>query len=148
MELTGSYPRAWELYSQGLEVATALGDLWFSALGFTCLIGLARFIHNLARAEHAWQEALRLANETGVTFITLEALVGLASLQARQGETESALEWLLLVMSHPACLQETRQRAAPLCRDLETQLAGQQMEAARDRVQAKTLEAVVDEALE
>jgi predicted ATPase/DNA-binding XRE family transcriptional regulator len=271
MELTGSYPRAWELYSQGLEIATALGDRWFSALGFTCLTGLAGFIHNLAEPEdiyeqfqsavadwrrigdprltaialhslslsalrvgryeearaalkesvtlsmsvddrwglgyayrglaiiaqtqedhlqavdlfhtsleilselgarqdearvlaemgrslfvlgdeagagHTWQEALRLASETGMAFITLEALVGLASLQARQGNTESALEWLLLVMGHPACLRETRDRATRLCHNLETQLAEQQLEAIRDRVQAKTFEAVVDEALE
>jgi hypothetical protein len=83
-----------------------------------------------------------------MAFITLEALVGLASLQARQGNTESALEWLLLVMGHPACLRETRDRATRLCHNLETQLAEQQLEAIRDRVQAKTFEAVVDEALE
>jgi len=35
MEVTGSYARALELYAEGLEMATAVGDRWFTAV---CLI--------------------------------------------------------------------------------------------------------------
>ncbi len=40
MELSSNYGRALELYSQGLEIATAIGDRWFAALCLTCVTGL------------------------------------------------------------------------------------------------------------
>ena len=42
MEVTGNYARASELYSEGLEIATAIGDRWFAALCLICLTGLSR----------------------------------------------------------------------------------------------------------
>ena len=38
---------------------------------------------NDAEAERGWREALRIAIETQGTFVALEALVGLASLQSK-----------------------------------------------------------------
>jgi len=91
---------------------------------------------------------LRIAIETRGTFIALEALVGLASLQAKQGNMEYALELLLIVLDHPAAsFQATKDRAAHLRAELEAQLASQQIEVARIRAQAKTFEATVDEVL-
>jgi len=40
MEVTGRYARALELYSEGLEIATAIGDRWYTTLCLTCLNGL------------------------------------------------------------------------------------------------------------
>ena len=40
MEVTGNYARALELYSEGLEIATAIGDRWYAALCLTCHTGL------------------------------------------------------------------------------------------------------------
>jgi tetratricopeptide (TPR) repeat protein len=37
MEYTGNYARALELYSEGLEIARAIGDRWYAALCFTLL---------------------------------------------------------------------------------------------------------------
>jgi hypothetical protein len=102
---------------------------------------------NDADAQPALREALSLAIETRGTFIALEALVSLASLQVKQGDREHALELLLMVLNHPANLQETKDRAARLRSDLEAQLTWQQAEAAQARAQAKTFEAVVEEVL-
>lgn len=76
-----------------------------------------------------------------------DALVGLASLQAKQGDPERALELLLVVLNHPASLQITRNRASQQCAELEAKLVIQQVDSARVRAQSKTLEAVVEEVL-
>ena len=102
---------------------------------------------NDAEAERVWRESLRIATEIHGTPVALEALVGLASLQAKRGDMEHALELLLIVLNHPASFQETKNRAAHLRVELEAQLTSQQVEAAQARAQAKTFEAVVDEVL-
>jgi hypothetical protein len=73
----------------------------------------------------------------------LEAIVGLASLRGPQRDPEQAYEWLQLALHHPAAAQETRDRAGRLCAELEAQLASLQVEAARARAQAQSLEALV-----
>lgn len=102
---------------------------------------------NDAKARRLWRESLRIAIETSGMFIALEALVGIASLQAKQGDMEQALELLLIVLNHPASIQDTRNRAERLQRELEAQLTSQQVKAVQVRVQAKTFESVVDEIL-
>jgi predicted ATPase len=272
LELAGDYPRAFELYSEGLELAAAVGDRWFEALSFTCrteLLGIAqnlvepeithqnlqaavaswraigdprliaialnllswngltlgcyaearaaleesvalslsvgdryglgfahrglgiiaqtqgehrqaveRFQQSLetlaelgarqdvarvlaelgrslfalgdeAGAGRAWLESLRLAVDTLGTFIALEALAGLASLQAqREADRENALALLFFILDHPATIQDTKDRAARSCAELEAQLTGQRIEAARSRAQAITFETAVAEVLE
>ena len=102
---------------------------------------------NDAEAGRAWRESLRIAIETRGMFVALEALVGLASLPAKRGDPEYALELLLIVLNHPASIQDTRDRAAHLRTELEAQLTSQQVEAAQARAQAKTFDATVDEIL-
>lgn len=270
MEMTGNYARASELYSEGLEIATAIGDRWFAALSFLCRTGLVGITHMTVRLEDTYErlqtavsdwraigdprliaiglnllswsalmlgryaearttleesvalnrsigdrwglgyayrglgivaqvqgehqgavdlfrtsldtltelgarqdvarvlaemsrsifalgddaeagrllgESLRIAIETRSTFVALEALSGLASLQAKQGNLEYAFELLLIVLNHPASVQDTKDRAAHLRTGLEAQLTRQQVEAVQGRVQAKTFEAVMDEVL-
>jgi len=102
---------------------------------------------NDTEAERVWRESLRIATETRGTPVALAAIVGLASLQAKRGDMEHALELLLIVLNHPASVQETKNRAAHLRAELEAQLTRQQVEAAQAWVQAKTFEAAVDEVL-
>ena len=270
MEMTGNYARALELYSEGLEIATGIGDRWFAALCTTCLTGLVgitqmivgpentherlqsvvgewraigdpRFtafglnllgwnalalgrydqaraaleesaalsssigdrwgvgfayrglgivaqthgehlqaleafhtsldtltelgaradaarvlaemsrsvfaLGNDAEAGRVWRESLRIATETSETFVALEALVGIASLQAKRDDIEQALELLYIVSNHPASNQDTKNRAARLRAELEARLTRQQVEAAQVRAQGNTFEAVVDEVL-
>jgi tetratricopeptide (TPR) repeat protein len=267
MELTGDYARALELYSEGLEIAMAIGDRWFAALCLTCRIGLVgitqmiakpeitherlqsvvsewraigdpRFtaiglnslywsalrlgryeearaaleesielsisvgdrwvlgfayrglgiiaqaqseqtkavemfrksldiftelgarqevaraladmsrsifaLGNDAEAGRGWHESLRIAMETRGIFIALEALVGLASLQAKHSDMEHALELLLIVLNHPVITHETRKRAARLRTELEAQLTPLQIETIKVHVGEITFESVVE----
>jgi tetratricopeptide (TPR) repeat protein len=122
MEFTGNYARAAELYAEGLEIATAVGDRWFAALYIT--------------------------RETQGTFVALDALVDIATLKAKQGHIEQALELSSIVLNHPGSLQETKSRADRLRPELEAQLTSRQAEAAQTRAKAKTFEAAVEELLQ
>jgi len=102
---------------------------------------------NEAEAGRVWREALRIASDIHGAPVALEALAGLASLQAKQGDREHALDLLLLVVKHPASLHETKDRAAQLRAELEAQLTSQQVEAAQSRARATTFEAAVEEIL-
>jgi hypothetical protein len=53
----------------------------------------------------------------------------------------------LIVLSHPASIQETKNRAEYLRAELEMQLTGHQVEVVQARARAKDLESVVDEIL-
>jgi len=103
---------------------------------------------NEAEAERGWYRALRITTETKSTFIALEALVGIARLSAKQGKIERALELLLIVLNHPASLQETKTRADSLRTELEAQLTPRQVEAVQARTGEKKFEAVVEDLLE
>ncbi|HLO31444.1 MAG TPA: tetratricopeptide repeat protein, partial [Anaerolineales bacterium] len=97
-----------------------------------------------AEAERGWRESLRIANETRAAWVALEALVGIASLKVKREKTEQALELLLLVLNHPASIQETKDRAARLRAQLEAQLTPLQIESIKVHAGEITLESVVE----
>ena len=59
----------------------------------------------------------------------LDALAGLATVQAKQGDRQYAFDLLSIVLNHPASLQETKDRADHLRAELEAQLTPAQIEA-------------------
>jgi len=143
----GKHQQAVIMFRKSLDTFTELGGRWWVA---RVLAEMGRSVFELgneAEAERVWRESLRIATETQATPVALEALAGLASLQAKRGNMETGLELLLIVLAHPACFQETENHAAHLRSQLEAQLTSQQVEAAQVRVQAKTFEAAVDEVL-
>jgi hypothetical protein len=78
--------------------------------------------------------------------LALDALIGLAYLQARSGEDEQALEMLLCVSHHTASTQDAKDRADNLRAELEGQLTPAQIEEVS--AQVKTFEALVEAILE
>ena len=114
------------------------------------LVEMSRSIFALgndAEAERGWREALHVTMETQGTFVALEALVGIATLRAKQGHFDQALELLLIVLNHPASLQDTKDRASDLRTELETQLTPTQIEAILGDAGKKTFDTVVEELL-
>jgi tetratricopeptide (TPR) repeat protein len=144
----GEHQQAVVMFRKGLDTFTELGGSWWVArvLAETGRSFLA--LGNEAEAERVWREALRIATETHGTPVALEALIGLASLQAKRGNMERALDLLLMVLNHLASFQETKDRAAHLRAELEAHLTRQQVDAAHVWVQATTFEAAVAEILQ
>jgi tetratricopeptide (TPR) repeat protein len=144
----GEHLHAVDMFRKSLDTLTEVGARQDEARVLVEMSHSIFALENDAEAERGWREALHVTMETQGTFVALEALVGIATLKAKQGNIERALELLLIVLNHPASLQETKNRADRLRAELEAQLTSQQVEAAQARAQAKTFEVVVDEILE
>jgi tetratricopeptide (TPR) repeat protein len=143
----GKHHQAVDMFRKSLDTFTGLGGNWWVARVLADMSWSIFALGNDIDAERIWRESLRIAAETHGHPVALEALVGLASLHAKRGAMVDALDLLLIVLNHPASLQETKDRAARLRTDLEAQLTPQQVTSARERAQAKTLDAAIDEAL-
>ena len=146
-QFQSEHVQAVNLFRKSLDILTELGARQDVARALAEMSRSIFALGNDAEAGRIWREALRLAIETKGWFIALEALIGLASLQAKQGEREQALVLLLLVLNHPAIIPGTRGRAVRLRIELESQLTSQQVEAASVQVHTKTFESTVDEFL-
>jgi hypothetical protein len=87
--------------------------------------------------------------EIGSLWMVLDGLVGLASLltanEPGEEAAEQAIELLTFVLHHPAISQEARDRAAPLLAELEGRLSPAAVAAAKERGQARDLQAIVEE---
>jgi len=143
----GEHGQAVEMFRKGVDTFTELGGRFYVAQGLAQMGRSVFELGNEAEAERVWRESLCIATEIHGMPVAIDALVGLASLQAKQGDKLKALELLLVVLDHPASVHETRDRAARLCVELEAGLTSQQVESAQVRAQAKTFEAAVDEVL-
>jgi predicted ATPase/DNA-binding SARP family transcriptional activator len=143
----GKHTEAVAMFRRSLDTFTDLGGSWWVARVLAETSRSVFALGNDAEAERLCRESLRIATENGGTPVALEALAGLASLQAKRGRTEYALELLTIVLNHPAGFQETKDRAAHLRGELEPRLTSQQVDAAEARAQAKTLEAAAEEVL-
>ncbi|HEU5103702.1 MAG TPA: tetratricopeptide repeat protein, partial [Roseiflexaceae bacterium] len=144
----GEHLQALDMFRKSLDTLTELGARQDEA---RVLVEMSRSLFaqgNDADAERGWCEALIVTMETQGTFVALDALVGIATLKAKQGNIERALELLLVVLNHPASLQETKNRAAQLRGQLEAQLTSQQVAAAQTRAKATTFEAAVEAILQ
>jgi predicted ATPase len=143
----GEHNQAVDMFRQSLDTFTELGGSWWVARVLAEMGRSVFALGNEAEAERVWRESLRIAIEARGTPVALDTLAGFASLEAKRGVLEHALELLLIVLGHPASFQETKNRAAHLRAELEAQMTRQQVEAAQARAQAKTFEAAVDEVL-
>ena len=143
----GEYQRAADLFLKAVDTFTELGGLFYIGEGLAQRGQSLFALGNDVEAERSWRESLRIAAEIRGLPVLLAAHVGIARLRAKRGKTQSALELLLIVLSHPACDQETRHRASALRAELETRLTIQQVAAAREYARSKTLETTTDEIL-
>jgi tetratricopeptide (TPR) repeat protein len=143
----GEHHQAVDMFRKSLDTLTEVGARQDVA---RVLVEMSRSIFALgndAEAERGWREALRITTETQSTFVALEALVGIATLKAKQGNIEQALELSLNVLNHPASLQETKNRADRLRAELEMQLSSTQVETIQAHTGEKTFDAIVEDLL-
>jgi tetratricopeptide (TPR) repeat protein len=143
----GEHQQAAVMFRKALDTFTELGGSWWVARVLAEMGRSMLALRYESEAARVWREALGIAIDTGGIPVALEALAGFASLQAKRGAKEHAIELLLVVLNHPASFPETRNRAAQLRAELEAQLPSQQAEAAERQAGATTFEAAVEEFL-
>lgn len=143
----GGHQRAVEMFRKSLDTFTELGGSWWVARVQADMGKSILALGKDTEAGRVWREALRLANDIHATPVALEALAGIASLHANQGDREEALALLLIVLNHSASSKKTRDLVTGQRAELEAQLASQQVEAAQARAVDRTFEEVVKEVL-
>jgi predicted ATPase/transcriptional regulator with XRE-family HTH domain len=143
----GLHAEAVKMLHESLKTSTELGARQDVARTLAEMGRSVFALGNDAEAGRIWREALHIATETGGPGWALEALIGLARLQAKRGDKEHALELLLIVLNHPATVPGARKRATQLRAEIESQLTSQQVEGAMVRAHAKSFETVVHEVL-
>jgi tetratricopeptide (TPR) repeat protein len=139
---------AQDLLRESVAMFQELGERWSMARVLNNLGNVSLMLDDHAEAWRSFLEALKTATVSQSIPNVLDALMGIATLQVKEGRPQESLELLTHILSHSASSQETKNRAQQLRPKLETQLTPQQIEAVQTRAQVKSIEAVVAEILE
>ena len=99
---------------------------------------------NWYMAQRSFQKLLFNSWEYDVPKWALEALLGMAHLQAERGEVESAVSTLILIAHHPQAVQDTRQRARTLLEKVAVELPPEKWHAAQHSSQTLDLWHIVE----
>ena len=143
----GEYEQAVEMYRESVATFTELGLRFYVGQGLVEMGQSFFALGNDNDAERVWREALRVATEIHGNPVALSALIGLASLLAKRGDTGHALEMAMMILRHPAASHDTRNRAINLHAKLEAQLTQSQIASIQVNASKETLEAVVEKLL-
>ncbi|MBN1484197.1 MAG: tetratricopeptide repeat protein [Chloroflexia bacterium] len=141
------YPTARDYYEQALDLFEKLHHPQNTANTLANLGLVAVVQEDYDRAKSYFYRALRGATAGRVTPIVLESLGGLASILARTGRMERALEFLGLVLQHPSLRIDTKLNLQPTLDYLHEQLSSAEIEAALARGQGQRLEEVAGQVL-
>jgi tetratricopeptide (TPR) repeat protein len=137
-----------KLFAAVSEIYREIGDLRSLARAL-CHQGYNSLaLNDIPEAQKSFMEALMLARKCNYTPYALDALAGIASVYAKRGDAEGALELLLIVLDHPASIQMTKERSSHLLAALETQLTLSQINTIQAHAQEKIFESVVEELLQ
>lgn len=144
-EAQGDYVAAARYFEASLAIRREIGDRG----GITsCLVNLGHAAVGAGdeRAAHQrYREALAEGKAIGALPLELEALVGLAGLYARSGESARSAELIGLALGHPASDSDVAKRAEPVLAALRASLPEGELEVALARGKARDLEQVVAE---
>jgi tetratricopeptide (TPR) repeat protein len=134
-----NFREAQRYFEESLYILRAIGDR----------VSVANTINNLGhvavgRGEYAtalehYRQALRDATELGADPVTLESLVGIATIYAKQGKIERLLELVTVALSHPATNPEIKGMAEPLLEQIRSWQSDSEIEAAMERATSVNL---------
>jgi tetratricopeptide (TPR) repeat protein len=126
----GNLEKAEQYYQESLSIAQEIGHRH----GVTStLSNLGHLYVGLGKHTPAWEylrQSLNESTDIGVAPLTLDALVGVARLQAETGQEHSAAELLGVVLNHPSVEVDSTQLAETVLAGLGDVLPVEQLEAA------------------
>lgn len=141
------FTRAEQLYREGLTLRRELGDAWGIATALDNLGANACARGEFADARAYFREGLTRAREIRAPRRIVEIFVGIAMLDARERNLESAVALLAFALNHPALSAEARAPGERLLAELKAQLPRAQFDAALTRGIAQTLETHLEKQL-
>jgi tetratricopeptide (TPR) repeat protein len=141
----GEHAQAQRYAREALQALPDSADWRRGSWEYRILGNAACGLGNYSEARRYLRESLQRAASAKLPSRQPLALVGVARVLAKEGETERALELLALVMNHRMSWQMARDQAAPLIAELEAELPPEVAAAAQERGRARDLEATVAE---
>jgi tetratricopeptide (TPR) repeat protein len=114
----GDYEQTVDLLTESLEIFREIGVVWSSILCLNHLGKAELALGEITKADEYFQSAFKMSVDIGAVPSSLLILVGMAHSYMAKGNTQRALEYLALVLSHPSSDQETRDHAEELLAEL------------------------------
>lgn len=140
--------KARDLFAASAGVFREIGDLGILSVvlchqGYN-LVALGE----VAAAQQSFGEVIRLTREGGYIPFALDALLGLAIIDAQNSDAGRALELVTHVLHNPATTHDAKARAEKLGAEIELRLTPQQIHEAQAWAQKANFDEVVSRALE
>jgi predicted ATPase/transcriptional regulator with XRE-family HTH domain len=143
----GDFVEARSLIQKSLNVFTEFVTGWDIVQSLIYLGEVEIAAGEWSEARQIYLDALRLGVDARVTPLVLDALMGLARLQARAGKSDQALAYSLCVLDHRASTHETKDRASQLIKQLESEMSSHQFDVVVERSRLQILETIIPEIL-
>jgi diguanylate cyclase (GGDEF)-like protein len=141
------YPAALRYFEECYDAFQSIGDQLDVAMLLGNLGALLLQTGDQLAAQRRLVECIELSQEIGAQPLVLSSLARLADLRARAGNAEQALEWLEVVIAHPATGREHLLEIEALVQGIAQSLEGDRAEAAQQRGRARSLDDALDQAL-
>jgi predicted ATPase/transcriptional regulator with XRE-family HTH domain len=140
----GQYGEAQTCFQRSLDVFGEYTEGWDIALSLIYLGDAIMRSGNPAEAENNYKEALRVSKEAGSTPLVLDALGGIAEIHHRRGNFERAFELTYFVLNHPACSQDSKDRASQILSEMD-KLSGNEHEGvSQEKISNQSLKELIE----
>lgn len=136
----GEYEDSKEFHVECIKIADEINDTWawtngHCNLGFA-LIGLGEF----KEAKESFQKCLKKAIDVSENLLILETSIGIATIDAREGNYEVTAEILSCIINDPALFGKPLERAKNFHLELENLLGPEEVALAQKRAKSNNLE--------
>lgn len=114
-------------FLKALQIFSKLGDVLGEVATCTHLGEVACDLKDLAEAQRYILQAIRLVIPTQCKPLLADALTSLARLLKARHEESKAMSILMVVLSHPTCRQQTKDRMVSLSKALEANFSEKEL---------------------
>lgn len=137
------YAEARRLYQESLFLFQEIGDKRGLVFSLTYMGNIANTLEQDLEAKGYFAQALTLAADMQSSPQIIDVLVGIAQLFARQAKVDKAVDLLQYVLSHPASVSESIDKAHNILKDLRDSITS----LPEQRLSTKALPDVISAAL-
>jgi len=141
------YDGAKKAYEASLAACNEINYQWGMATALNSLGNVSFEVGDTAMARQYFRAALQKSMDIRAPKISLDVLIGMARLLAKEGNHEAAVEYLALVQSHPSLEGRSGDAAERLLNQLRLELSYEAIEAAVERGRERNLRTLTAELL-
>jgi len=140
----GKFLEAQNYFQKSLDVFGEYFQGWDIALSLIYLGDVLMRSGKPAEAENKYKEALHVSKKAESIPLKLDALAGIAEIHHRTGDFKRAFDLAKLILNHPACMQETKDRACQILSELDRCSGIEQMRLSQEEISNQSLEELIE----